>query len=101
MYLRSRALCAFAHIHPIPLVFLARVEAGFSNTQYQFITKWKVHVACAHRLHAVAASSSTQSSETNDASATSQLATPLRARSLLSDDHIWMDSDTSAYPDEA
>ena len=33
MYLRSRALRAFAHIHPIPLVFLARVEAGFSNTR--------------------------------------------------------------------
>jgi hypothetical protein len=51
-------------------------------------TKCKVQVACAHRdhPHVLTASSSAQRLvKSNNASAASQLATPLRARSLLSE----------------
>ena len=54
-------------------------------------TKCNVHVACAHYLHVLAASSSAQRLlKRNNTSAATQLATPHRARSLQSENYVLM-----------
>ena len=78
-------------------VFDIPIYLRIHRNAYLLNTKFKVQVACAHHPHVLTASLL----KPNTACPLFNLATPLQPRSLLSENHLWMDLDSNAYLDEA